>query len=136
LKDSNIIILLIIVSIFTTVIYTPSAIAQNQSKNLSAKPTTNNTVATLTDTPQTLIIKQTTIPINQTTVTVSETTKPNQSSHLEPLSNQTSISQGDNLSNFKNKTVIQPIGPATTTVVNQTTTPFNQSTLQMGNTTE
>ena len=103
MKNPNIIALLIIVSIFTTIIYTPSAIAQNQHKNLSAKPNTNNTVATLTDAPQTLIINQTTIPINQTTVTVSETTKPTQNSQLEPLSNQTLTSEVDNLSNIETK---------------------------------
>lgn len=136
MKNPNIITLLIIVSILTTIIYTPSAIAQNQSKNQPAKLNTNNTVATPTDVPQTLIINQTTIPINQTTVTVSETTKPTQNTQLEPVSNQTWTSEVDNLSNIENKTVIQPTGPATTTVVNQTMTPFNQSTIQIGNTTE
>jgi len=125
-----------VVSIFATIAYAPFANAQNQYKNLSAKPTTNSTIAMLTAEPQTLIINQTTVPVNQTTVTVSETTKPTQNSHLQPLSDQTMLSQGDYLSNIENKTLVQPTGPATTTVVNQTINQFNQSTLQIGNTTE
>ena len=46
-------------------------------------------------------------------------------SQLQPLSNQTIISQIGNLSNIENKTVVQATGAVTTTIANKTTEPFN-----------
>jgi hypothetical protein len=52
-----------------------SAIAQNQSQNQSSSSLPENqTMATLTDSPQTIIANQTTVPVEQTTVTVNQTT--------------------------------------------------------------
>jgi hypothetical protein len=52
-----------------------SAIAQNQSQNQSSSSLPENqTMATLTDSPQTIIANQTAVPVEQTTVTVNQTT--------------------------------------------------------------
>ena len=88
---------------------------------------------TITDNPQTTIANQTTIPAEQTTVTVNQTTNPIDQSQLQPLGNQTITSQTGNLSNIENKTVVQATGPATTTIANKTTVPFNQTTMGMDN---
>ena len=90
-------------------------------------------MATITDKPQTIIANQTTIPAEQTTVTVNQTTKPMNQSQIQPLGNQTLTEQPGNLSNLENRTLIQPTGPATTTIANKTTVPFNQSSIGMGN---
>ncbi|HEX5187120.1 MAG TPA: hypothetical protein VFV86_09545, partial [Nitrososphaeraceae archaeon] len=68
-------------------------------------------------------------------VTVNQTTKPIDQSQIQPLGNQTLTQQPGNLSNLENKTLIQPTGPATTTIANKTTVPFNQTTIGMDNTT-
>ena len=90
-------------------------------------------MATLTDKPQITIANQTTIPAEQTTVTVNQITKPMDQSQLQPLGNQTLTQQPGNLSNLENKTLIQPTGPAITTIANKTTIPFNQTTIELGN---
>lgn len=90
-------------------------------------------MATITDKPQTTIANQTTIPAEQTTVTVTQTTKPIDQSQFQPLVNQTLTQQPGNLSNLENKTIIQPTGPATTIIANETTVPFNQTTMGMDN---
>ena len=90
-------------------------------------------MATITDKPQTTIANQTTIPAKQTTVTVNQTTKPMDQFQIQPLGNQTLTQQAGNLSNVENKTLIQPTGPAITIIVNKTTVPFNQTTIEMGN---
>ncbi|HEX5185716.1 MAG TPA: hypothetical protein VFV86_02405, partial [Nitrososphaeraceae archaeon] len=66
-------------------------------------------------------------------VTVNQTTKPIDQSQIQPLGNQTLTQQPGNLSNLENKTLIQPTGPATTTIANKTTVPFNQTTIGMDN---
>ncbi len=108
--------------------------AQNQSQP-SELNSQNDTMATITDKPQTIIVNQTTIPAEQTTVTVNQTTNPIDQSQLQPLGNQTITSQTGNLSNIENKTVVQATGPATTTIANKTTIPFNETTIGMGNST-
>lgn len=106
--------------------------AQNQT---SIPNSQNETMATITDNPQTTIANQTTIPAEQTTVTVNQTTKPMDQSQIQPLGNQTITSQTGNLSSIENKTVVQATGPATTTIANKTTVPFNQTTIGMDNVT-
>ena len=98
--------------------------AQNQNQT-SAPNSQNETMATITDNPQTTIANQTTIPAEQTTVTVNQTTKPMDQSQIQPLGNQTITSQTGNLSDIENKTIVQATGPATTTIANKTTVPFN-----------
>jgi hypothetical protein len=56
-------------------------------------------------------------------------------SQIQQPGNQTFTQQLGNLSNLENKTVLQPTGPATTIIVNKTTVPFNQTIIEMGNTT-
>ena len=117
-----------------------SAIAQNQSQNQSSSSPAaipeNQTMATISDSPQTIIANQTTVPVEQTTVTVNQTSKPLQDqSQIQPLGNQTITSETGNLSNIENKTMVQATGPATTTIANKTTVPFNQTTIGSGNST-
>ena len=104
--------------------------AQNQT---SASNAQNDTMATITDKPQTTIANLTSIPAEQTTVTVNQTTNPIDQSQLQPIGNQTITSQTGNLSNLENKTLVQATGPATTTIANKTTVPFNQTTMGMDN---
>ena len=126
------IILVCTAALFFTLAYTGSAYAQNQNQT-SAPNSQNDTMATITDKPQTTIANQTTVPAEQTTVTVNQTTKPMDQSQIQPLGNQTLTQQPGNLSNLENKTLVQPTGPAITTIANKTTVPFNQTTTGMGN---
>jgi uncharacterized iron-regulated membrane protein len=121
-------------ALFFTLAYTGSVYAQNQNQT-SASNAQNETMATITDQPQTTIANQTTIPAEQTTVTVNQITQPRDQSQIQQLGNQTFTQQLGNLSNLENKTVLQPTGPATTIIVNKTTVPFNQTIIEMGNTT-
>ncbi len=122
------------VALFFTLAYTGSVYAQNQNQT-SASNAQNETMATITDKPQTTIANQTTIPAEQTTVTVNQITQPMDQSQIQRLGNQTFTQQLGNLSNLENKTLLQPTGPATTIIVNKTTVPFNQTIIEMGNTT-
>jgi uncharacterized iron-regulated membrane protein len=121
-------------ALFFTLAYTGSVYAQNQNQT-SASNAQNETMATITDQPQTTIANQTTIPAEQTTVTVNQITQPMDQSQIQHLGNQTFTQQLGNLSNLENKTLLQPTGPATTIIVNKTTVPFNQTIIEMGNTT-
>ncbi|HKX97076.1 MAG TPA: hypothetical protein VJL78_04500 [Candidatus Nitrosocosmicus sp.] len=121
-------------ALFFTLAYTGSVYAQNQNQT-SASNAQNETMATITDQPQTTIANQTTIPAEQTTVTVNQITQPMDQSQIQQLGNQTFTQQLGNLSNLENKTLLQPTGPATTIIVNKTTVPFNQTIIEMGNTT-
>lgn len=121
-----------------------SIYAQNQSQSQSSSNASlsnsshsiqNQTTAKLTGQPQTTAINQTTIPAQQTTVQVNKTTMPvNGQNIIKPIENQ-SIQQQQpvNLSNIQNNTMVQPTGPATITIVNKTTVPFNQTTTEGGN---
>ena len=122
-------ILVCAAAVLFTSAYTGTVYAQNQTNATSQ----NETMATITEKPQTTIANQTTIPAEQTTVTVNQTTKPIDQSQIQPLGNQTLTQQPGNLSNLENKTLIQPTGPATTTIANKTTVPFNQTTIGMDN---
>ena len=124
-------ILVCVAAVLFTLAYTGTVYAQNQNQTNATSQ--NETMATITEKPQTTIANQTTIPAEQTTVTVNQTTKPIDQSQIQPLGNQTLTQQPGNLSNLENKTLIQPTGPATTTIANKTTVPFNQTTIGMDN---
>jgi hypothetical protein len=95
---------------------------------------TDQTTAKTTGQPETTVLNKTTIPAQQTTVTVNQTSEPavtNQT--LQPLENLTNQTQVlPSLSGIQNKTVVTPTGNATTTVVNKTTVPFNQTMVTGG----
>jgi hypothetical protein len=103
-----------------------TVVAQSNSNDSSG----NQTRAEITDEPETTIINKTTIPAQQTTVTVNETTSSLDKSALQPLQNQTMAEAPVDLSAFKNKTVLQPTGEAQTTMLNKTTVPFEQTTVE------
>src|SRR5918993_259737 len=90
----------------------------------------NQTRAEITGGPETTIINKTTIPAQQTTVTVNETTSSIDQSALQPLQNQTLGDVPVDLSGIENKTVLQPTGEAQTTMLNKTTVPFEQTTVE------
>src|SRR5215207_4545473 len=102
------------------------SLAQSNSNETSG----NQTRAEITGKPETTIINKTTIPAQQTTVTVNETTSSRNQSALQALQNQTLGEAPVDLSAIKNKTVLQPTGEAQTTMVNKTTVPFEQTTVE------
>jgi len=116
-----------------------TVLAQNQSTSSIAGSDTasqNQTSATVTGSAESLALNKTTIPAQQTSVTVNQTTKPVEGQvQLQPLENQTIQQQLPNLTNLQNKTMVQATGPATTTIVNQTTIPFNQTIIGTENST-
>ena len=103
-----------------------TVLAQSNSNDTSG----NQTRAEITGGPETTIINKTTIPAQQTTVTVNETTSSIDQSALQPLQNQTLGDVPVDLSGIKNKTVLQPTGEAQTTMLNKTTVPFEQTTVE------
>jgi hypothetical protein len=111
-------------------------LAQSGSSNASfaqAPNATNQTSAMTTGQPETTILNKTTIPAQQTTVTVNQTSKPMTNQTLQPLEKLTNQTQPPaNLSGVENKTIIAPTANATTTLVNKTTVPFNQTTVSGG----
>jgi hypothetical protein len=109
-----------------------TVLAQSNSNDTSG----NQTRAEITGGPETTIINKTTIPAQQTTVTVNETTSSIDQSALQPLENQTLGDVPVDLSNIENKTVLQPTGEAQTTMLNKTTVPFEQTTVEGINQTE
>src|SRR5829696_1191520 len=102
------------------------SLAQSNSNETSG----NQTRAEITGKPETTIINKTTIPAQQTTVTVNETSSSIDQSALQPLQNQTLGDVPVDLSGIKNKTVLQPTGEAQTTMLNKTTVPFEQTTVE------
>ena len=143
LTMKNTFILLIFAALLiSSVVSVGSAIAQNQNQSQSQNQSSsaaipeNQTMASISGSPQTVIANQTTVPVEQTTVTVNQTTEPvKDQSQLQPLHNQTISSQTGSLSNIENKTMVQPTGPATTVIANKTTVPFNQTTIGTDNST-
>jgi cell shape-determining protein MreC len=95
---------------------------------------TNQTTAKTTGQPETTVLNKTTIPAQQTTVTVNQTSEPTMTNQtLQPLENLTNQTQAlPSLSGIQNKTMVAPTGNATTTVVNKTTVPFNQTMVTGG----
>jgi hypothetical protein len=95
---------------------------------------TNQTTAKTTGQPETTVLNKTTIPAQQTTVTVNQTSEPTMTNQtLQPLETLTNQTQAPpSLSGIENKTMVTPTGNATTTVVNKTTVPFNQTMVTGG----
>jgi hypothetical protein len=108
-----------------------TAFAQgNQTTSTSSSP--NQTGAQVTGQPETTVLNKTTIPAQQTNVTVNQTTEPVSPQALQPLENLTQSQAAANLSGLENKTMVTPLGNATTTIVNKTTVPFNQTIVSTG----
>src|ERR687889_547993 len=110
-----------------------TAFAQgNQTTATTASSSSNQTGAQVTGQPETTVLNETTIPAQQTNVTVNQTAEPVTPQALQPLENLTESQSAANLSGFENKTMVTPTGPATTTLVNKTTVPFNQTMVGAG----
>ena len=124
-KTSMLIIALFALSIIIPTSVSLDVFAQNKT----------NTSTTITGQPETGIVNQTTIPAQQTNVTVKHTTQPVPQGALQPIGNVSSGS-GTNLTELGNQTMVKPIGPATTTTINATQIPFNQTMLEVENQTQ
>src|SRR5918995_244532 len=108
-----------------------TAFAQG-NQTATASSSSNQTGAQVTGQPETTVLNETTIPAQQTNVTVNQTAEPVSPQALQPLENLTQSQSAANLSGFENKTMVTPTGPATTTLVNKTTVPFNQTMVGAG----
>ena len=127
--------------LISSVVSVGSAIAQNQNQSQnqssSAAIPENQTMATISGSPQTIIANQTTVPAEQTTVTVNQTSEPvKDQSQIQPLENQKLTSETGDLANIQNKTMVKATGPADITIANKTIVPFNQTTVGTGNSTK
>ena len=109
-----------------------TAFAQGNQTPTASSSSSNQTGAQVTGQPETTVLNETTIPAQQTNVTVNQTTEPVSPQALQPLENLTQSQSAANLSGFENKTMVTPTGPATTTLVNKTTVPFNQTMVGAG----
>jgi hypothetical protein len=111
-----------------------TAFAQgNQTTGTTASSSSSNqTGAQVTGQPETTVLNETTIPAQQTNVTVNQTAEPVGPQALQPLENLAQSQSAANLSGFENKTMVTPTGKATTTLVNKTTVPFNQTMVGAG----
>ena len=110
-----------------------TAFAQgNQTTTTTASSSSNQTGAQVTGQPETTVLNETTIPAQQTNVTVNQTAEPVSPQALQPLENLTQSQSAANVSGFENKTMVTPTGPASTTLVNKTTVPFNQTMVTAG----
>src|SRR5829696_5681731 len=105
---------------------------QTTATTASSSSSSNQTGAQVTGQPETTVLNETTIPAQQTNVTVNQTAEPVSPQALQPLENLTQSQSAANLSGFENKTMVTPTGPATTTLVNKTTVPFNQTMVGAG----
>lgn len=109
-----------------------TAFAQGNQTPTASSSSSNQTGAQVTGQPETTVLNETTIPAQQTNVTVNQTAEPVSPQALQPLENLTQSQSAANLSGFENKTMVTPTGPATTTLVNKTTVPFNQTMVGAG----
>src|SRR5918994_5820461 len=108
-----------------------TAFAQGNQTS-TASSSSNQTGAQVTGQPETTVLNETTIPAQQTNVTVNQTAESVSPQALQPLENLTQSQSAANLSGFENKTMVTPTGPASTTLVNKTTVPFNQTMVSAG----
>jgi hypothetical protein len=100
---------------------------KNQTKTASSSGNQTTTNVTPAGKQATRIINQTSIPANQTTTTIQKKTEPVGNIPI-PSSNQLKLSSPSSqakLPAVSNQTTVTPIGKATTTVINQTSTPLN-----------
>jgi hypothetical protein len=112
--------------------FSSTAFAQGNQTTATTASSSNQTGAQVTGQPETTVLNETTIPAQQTNVTVNQTAEPVGPQVLQPLENLTQSQSAANLSGFENKTMVTPTGPATTTLVNKTTVPFNQTMVGTG----
>src|SRR5919106_5420353 len=125
--------LAVLLSLTSLTTLSSTAFAQgNQTTAPTASSSSNQTGAQVTGQPETTVLNETTIPAQQTNVTVNQTAEPVSPQALQPLENLTESQSAANLSGFENKTMVTPTGPATTTLVNKTTVPFNQTMVGAG----
>ena len=114
-------------------ILAPYGLTNNNASFAQTPNATNQTTANMTGQPETTILNKTTIPAQKTTVTVNQTSEPTTNQTLQPLENLMNQTQPPpSLSGIQNKTMVTPTGNATTTVVNKTTVPFNQTMVTAG----
>ena len=100
---------------------------KNQTKTASSSGNQTTTNVTPAGKQATRIINQTSIPANQTTTTIQKKTEPVGNIPI-PSRNQIKLSPPGSqakLPAVSNQTTVAPIGKATTTVINQTSTPLN-----------
>jgi hypothetical protein len=109
-----------------------TAFAQGNQTTSASSSSPNQTGAQVTGQPETTVLNKTTIPAQQTNVTINQTTEPVSPQALQPLENLTQSQAAANLSGIENKTMVTPTGNATTTIVNKTTVPFNQTIVSAG----
>jgi hypothetical protein len=112
--------------------FSSTAFAQGNQTTATTASSSNQTGAQVTGQPETTVLNETTIPAQQTNVTVNQTAEPVGPQVLQPLENLTQSQSAANLSGFENKTMVTPTGKATTTLVNKTTVPFNQTMVSAG----
>src|ERR687897_211328 len=125
--------LAVLLSLTSLTTLSSTAFAQcNQTTAPTASSSSNQTGAQVTGQPETTVLNETTIPAQQTNVTVNQTAEPVSPQALQPLENLTQSQSAANVSGFENKTMVTPTGPATTTLVNKTTVPFNQTMVGAG----
>ena len=125
--------LAVLLSLTSLTTLSSTAFAQgNQTTAPTTSSSSNQTGAQVTGQPETTVLNETTIPAQQTNVTVNQTAEPVSPQALQPLENLTESQSAANLSGFENKTMVTPTGPATTTLVNKTTVPFNQTMVGAG----
>ena len=125
--------LAVLLSLTSLTTLSSSAFAQgNQTTAPAASSSSNQTGAQVTGQPETTVLNETTIPAQQTNVTVNQTAEPVSPQALQPLENLTQSQSAANVSGFENKTMVTPTGPASTTLVNKTTVPFNQTMVGAG----
>src|ERR671920_122206 len=126
-------VLLSLASLTNSLSSTAFAQGGNQTTGTTASSSSSNqTGAQVTGQPETTVLNETTIPAQQTNVTVNQTAEPVSPQALQPLENLTQSQSAANLSGFENKTMVTPTGPASTTLVNKTTVPFNQTMVGVG----
>jgi hypothetical protein len=113
------------VSLFLAAIGT----AQMSSAQTNKTAQGNQTTATVTGKANATIVNKTTVPAEQTTVTVNQTSKSVGQGGVKQAQQQPAA----NISSVKNQTMVKPAGKATTTIVNKTNVPFNQTTVTTGN---
>ena len=125
--------LAVLLSLISLTTLSSTAFAQgNQTTAPTASSSSNQTGAQVTGQPETTVLNETTIPAQQTNVTVNQTAESVSPQALQPLENLTQSQSAANLSGFENKTMVTPTGPASTTLVNKTTVPFNQTMVSAG----
>src|SRR5918994_2687454 len=125
--------LAVLLSLISLTTLSSTAFAQgNQTTAPTASSSSNQTGAQVTGQPETTVLNETTIPAQQTNVTVNQTAESVSPQALQPLENLTQSQSAANLSGFENKTMVTPTGPASTTLVNKTTVPFNQTMVGAG----